>query len=44
MLLNADLSERVVVASPALAWQTSPSPLVQRRLLEREGAEVARAT
>ncbi len=44
MLLNADLSERVVMDSHALAWQPSPSPLVQRRLLERDGAEVARAT
>lgn len=44
MFLNADLSERVVMDSHALAWQTSPSPLVQRRLLERDGGEVARAT
>ncbi len=43
-LLNADLSERCVVDSLALPWQPSPSPLVQRRLLEREGGEVARAT
>lgn len=44
MLLNADLSERVVMDSHALAWQASPSPLVRRRLLERDGGEVARAT
>ena len=44
MRLNANFSERVVVDSQTLAWQASPSPLVQRRLLERVGAEVARAT
>lgn len=44
MLLNANLSERVVVDSQALPWQPSPSPRVQRRLLERDGEEVARAT
>jgi anti-sigma factor ChrR (cupin superfamily) len=44
MLLNANLSERVVLDSQALPWQPSPSPLVQRRLLERDGEEVARAT
>jgi len=42
--LNADLSQRCVVDGNALAWQTSPSPLVQRRLLERDGGEIARAT
>lgn len=42
--LHADLSERVVVQSHTLAWQASPAPLVQRRLLERVGGEVARAT
>jgi len=44
MRLNADFSVRVVVDSQALAWHASPSPLVQRRLLERVGGEVARAT
>jgi anti-sigma factor ChrR (cupin superfamily) len=43
-LLNADFSERVVVDSHTLKWQASPSPLVHRRLLERDGGEVARAT
>ncbi len=42
--LNTDLSQRCVIDSNALAWQPSPSPLVHRRLLERDGAEVARAT
>lgn len=42
--LNTDFSQRCVVNSHALTWQASPSPLVQRRLLERDGGEVARAT
>jgi len=42
--LNADLSQRCVVDGNALAWQTSPSPRVHRRLLERDGGEIARAT
>lgn len=42
--LNADLRQRCVVDSLALDWQPSPSPLVHRRLLERDGGEVARAT
>ena len=32
--LNTDLSQRCVVASHELPWSDSPSPLVQRRLLE----------
>jgi anti-sigma factor ChrR (cupin superfamily) len=44
LLLNADFSQRCVVNSNTLPWQASPSPLVHRRLLERNGAEVARAT
>jgi len=42
--LNSDLSQRCVLDSNALPWQASPSPLVFRRLLERNGGEVARAT
>lgn len=44
LVLNADFSERCVVDSGTLPWQSSPSPLVQRRLLERNGGDVARAT
>jgi anti-sigma factor ChrR (cupin superfamily) len=44
LLLNADLSQRCVVNGNTLPWQPSPSPLVHRRLLERHGGEVARAT
>jgi len=42
--LNADLSLRCVVDSMALPWHASPCAQVQRRLLERDGGEVARAT
>ncbi len=42
--LNVDLSQRCVVNSSTLPWTDSPSPLVKRRLLERNGGEVARAT
>ena len=44
LLLNDDLSQRCVVDGNTLPWQPSPSPLVHRRLLERNGGEVARAT
>ena len=42
--LNADFAQRCAVDSNTLPWMTSPSPLVHRRLLERNGGEVARAT
>ena len=42
--LHADFSERCVVDSLSLPWQPSPSPKVHRRLLERDGGEIARAT
>jgi anti-sigma factor ChrR (cupin superfamily) len=44
MDLHADLSERVVLDTHALAWQPSPMAGVERRLLDRRGEEVARAT
>ena len=44
MKLHADLSQRVVVESEALDWVDSPMVGVQRRMLERDGEEVARAT
>ncbi|NJL84387.1 MAG: cupin [Chloroflexaceae bacterium] len=44
MKLHSDLSQRAVVFSEELPWLDSPAPGVQRRLLEREGKEVARAT
>ncbi|MGB3491306.1 MAG: cupin domain-containing protein [Elainellaceae cyanobacterium] len=44
MKLHADFSQRVVVASKELPWLDSPMPGVQRRMLDRDGEEVARAT
>lgn len=44
MELNADFSERVVVHSDTIAWQASPMKGVDRRMLDRIGGEVARAT
>jgi anti-sigma factor ChrR (cupin superfamily) len=44
MLINADLSRRAAVDGASLPWVPSPSPMVERRMLERRGEEVARAT
>lgn len=44
MDLNADFSRRVVVHSDQIDWQASPMPGVDRRMLDRIGGEVARAT
>jgi anti-sigma factor ChrR (cupin superfamily) len=44
MKIHADLSQRAVVNSEALPWVDSPMAGVQRRMLERDGEEVARAT
>lgn len=44
MKIHADLSQRAVVNSNTLDWVDSPLPGVQRRMLERDGEEVARAT
>lgn len=44
MKINADLSKRAVVASESLPWTPSPLAGVDRRMLERDGDEVARAT
>lgn len=42
--VNADLTARAVVDSNELEWLDSPEEGVERRLLERDGGEVARAT
>lgn len=42
--LRADPSIREVVPTAVEPWQPSPSPGVDRRMLDRVGAEVARAT
>jgi anti-sigma factor ChrR (cupin superfamily) len=44
MKVNADLSKPAVVHSESLDWVPSPLPGVERRMLERDGGEVARAT
>ena len=44
MELNADFSRRAVVHAARLAWAASPLPGVERRMLDRIGDEVARAT
>lgn len=44
MQINADLNRRAVVNSAELAWVPSPMPGVARRMLERDGDEVARVT
>jgi len=44
MELNSDFSSRVVVHSDQLEWQPSPMKGVDRRMLDRIGGEVARAT
>ncbi len=42
--LHADFSEPVVLHTESLPWQASPAPGVERRMLDRIGGEVARAT
>lgn len=44
MELNADFSQRVIVHSDQVDWIASPMPGVDRRMLDRIGDEVARAT
>jgi len=44
MKIHADLSRRAVVDSATLDWVASPMAGVERRMLERDGEEVARAT
>lgn len=44
MELNADFAQRVVIHAARLAWTPSPTAGVERRMLDRIGDEVARAT
>ena len=44
MELNSDFAQRVVVHGQHLSWQPSPMAGVERRMLDRIGGEVARAT
>ena len=44
MKINADLTERAVIHTEKIPWVDSPMAGVQRRMLDRDGEEVARAT
>ncbi|MGM0583739.1 MAG: cupin domain-containing protein [Pseudomonadota bacterium] len=44
MDLNADYSKRVLLHAEDLPWQVSPSGGIERRMLDRIGGKVARAT
>ena len=44
MQINADLTKRAVVFTQDLSWVDSPMAGGQRRMIERDGEEVARAT
>ncbi len=44
MELNADFTKRVAMHAAAIPWTASPMPGVDRRMLDRLGDEVARAT
>src|SRR2546430_5081665 len=44
MLINADFSTRVVLRPDELSWSPSPMSGVERKMLDRVGDEVARAT
>lgn len=44
MLINADLTSRAVMRAEDAIWAPSPLPGVERRMLDRDGDEVARAT
>jgi ChrR Cupin-like domain len=44
MELNADFTKRAVMHGATIPWQPSPIPGVERKMLDRIGDEVARAT
>ncbi|MET3107961.1 anti-sigma factor ChrR (cupin superfamily) [Oxalobacteraceae bacterium GrIS 2.11] len=44
MNIHNDFSQRVALQSNDLPWVDSPVPGIKRRMLERDGGEVARAT
>jgi anti-sigma factor ChrR (cupin superfamily) len=44
MRINADFTKRASVHAGKSAWVRSPMPGVERRMLDRIGDEVARAT
>ena len=44
MKINADFNERVVINTNEMSWTPSPMPGVERKMLDRIGEEIARAT
>jgi len=44
MKINADNTVRVTINTAELSWIASPMPGVERKMLERDGDEVAKAT
>lgn len=44
MQINSDFSKRVVMRSHELEWVSSPTAGIERKMLERDGGELARAT
>lgn len=44
MQLHANLVEEALVDASELVWTPSPQPGVDRLMIERDGAEVARCT
>lgn len=44
MKINADLAKRALARTAEMDWTPSPAAGVERKMLDRDGAEVARAT
>ena len=44
MQLNSDFSQKVLIHDRDNPWQTSPAIGVERKMLDRIGNEIARAT
>jgi anti-sigma factor ChrR (cupin superfamily) len=44
MKINANFNERVVINANEMSWTPSPMPGVERKMLDRIGEEIARAT
>ncbi len=44
MKINANFNERVVINTNEMSWTPSPMPGVDRKMLDRIGEEIARAT
>ena len=44
MKINANFNERIVINANEMNWTPSPMPGVERKMLDRIGEEIARAT